>query len=84
MPRGAPAKNRTSATVACRKEATSNGLFRFFCLISRLLALSSVFNAFKILPGVAQWLERWTGDPKVEGSNPVRSTRKTSESKRLC
>ena len=27
--------------------------------------------------GLAQWLERWTGDPKVEGSNPVRSTRKT-------
>ena len=25
--------------------------------------------------GLAQWLERWTGDPKVEGSNPVRSTR---------
>ena len=37
--------------------------------------------------GLAQWLERWTGDPKVEGSNPVGSTRKTwsfSESKRLC
>ena len=36
---------------------------------------------------MAQWLERWTGDPKVEGSNFVRSTRKTlgfSESKRLC
>ena len=27
--------------------------------------------------GLAQWLERWTGDLKVEGSNPVRSTRKT-------
>ena len=27
--------------------------------------------------GVAQWLERWTGDPKVEGSNPVKSTRKS-------
>ena len=26
--------------------------------------------------GLAQWLERWTGDPKVEGSNPVRSTTK--------
>ena len=23
------------------------------------------------------WLERWTAHPKVEGSNPVRSTRKT-------
>ena len=37
--------------------------------------------------GLAQWLEHWTGDPKVEGSNPVRSTIKTlsfSESKRLC
>ena len=37
--------------------------------------------------GMAQWLERWTGDPKVEDLNPVRSTRKTlsfSESKRLC
>ena len=37
--------------------------------------------------GLAQWLERWTGDPKVEGSNPVRSTRKTSsvfESKKGC
>ena len=21
--------------------------------------------------GLAQWLWRWTGDPKVEGSNPV-------------
>ena len=27
--------------------------------------------------GLAQWLELWTGDPKVEGLNPVRSTRKT-------
>ena len=27
--------------------------------------------------GFAQWLKRWTGDPKVEDSNPVRSTRKT-------
>ena len=37
--------------------------------------------------GLAQWLERWTGDPKIEGSNPVRSTKKPlsfSESKRLC
>ena len=36
--------------------------------------------------GLAQWLERWTGDPKVEGSNPARSTTKLSfsESKRLC
>ena len=37
--------------------------------------------------GLAQWLERWTRDPKVEGSNPARSARKTlsfSESKRLC
>ena len=35
--------------------------------------------------GLAQLLERWTGDSKVEGSNPVRSTRKTcSESKWLC
>ena len=29
--------------------------------------------------GLAQWLERWTGwDPKVDGSNPAWSTRKTS------
>ena len=37
--------------------------------------------------GLAQWLERWTRDPKVEGSNPIRSARKTlsfSESKMLC
>ena len=27
--------------------------------------------------GFVQWLERSTGDPKVEGLNPVRSTRKT-------
>ena len=27
--------------------------------------------------GLAQCLELWTVDPKVEGSNPVRSTRKT-------
>ena len=26
--------------------------------------------------GLAQWLECWTGDPKVEGLNPVRSTKK--------
>ena len=26
--------------------------------------------------GLAQWLEHWTGDPKAEGSNPVRSTTK--------
>ena len=36
--------------------------------------------------GLAVFLERWTGDPKVEGLNPVRSMRKASfsESKRLC
>ena len=37
--------------------------------------------------GLAQWSEHCTGDPKVKGSNPIRSTRKTlsfSESKRLC
>ena len=28
--------------------------------------------------GMAQWLECWTWDLKIEGSNPVRSTRKTS------
>ena len=34
---------------------------------------------------LARWLECRTGDPKVEGSNPIRSTRKTfSGSKRLC
>ena len=36
--------------------------------------------------GLAQWLERWTGDPKVEGSNPVSSTRTLvgfSESKKV-
>ena len=27
--------------------------------------------------GLAQWLEHWTEDPKVKGSNPVRRTRKT-------
>ena len=37
--------------------------------------------------GLAQWLERRTADPKVEGSNPDKSTRKTvsfSQLKRLC
>ena len=29
--------------------------------------------------GLAQWLERWTEYPKVEGSNPVRSTRNLFE-----
>ena len=29
--------------------------------------------------GLAQWLERWTGDPKVERSNPVRSTKNNFE-----
>ena len=33
------------------------------------------FNCVRSVPRVggdrlAQWLERWTGDPKVEGSNP--------------
>ena len=31
---------------------------------------------------MAQWLERWADDPKVEGSNPVRSTRKNSQ--KIC
>ena len=36
--------------------------------------------------GLAQCLERWTGDHKIEGSNPVRSTKKPcfSTSERLC
>ena len=28
--------------------------------------------------GLAQWLQRWTGDPKVEGSNPVTKEHKTN------
>ena len=44
-------------------------------LRDQLQASSSVGRS-KGAHGVAQWLERWTGDPKVEGSNPVRSTRK--------
>ena len=32
---------------------------------------------------LGQWLQCWTGDQKVEGSNPIRNTRKTF-SKRLC
>ena len=52
---------------------------------------SCILNLFKAretenknktrVDGLAQWLERWTGGPKVEGSNAVRSF---SESKRLC
>ena len=38
--------------------------------------------------GLTLRLERWTGDPKVEGSNPDRNTRRKtlgfSESKKLC
>ena len=47
----------------------------------------SVKNHQLHLEVLAQWLESWTGDLKVEGSIPVRSTRKTlrfSESQRLC
>ena len=33
--------------------------------------------------GLAQWLERWTEDPKIEGSNPGRSTRKPLSSYRV-
>ena len=53
---------------------------QFFC---RRLPATEHFRG----DGLVLWLERWTGDPKVEGSSPVRSTRKTlnySESKRLC
>ena len=39
---------------------------------------------YQRVDGLAQWLERWTGDPKVEGSNPVRSTRKTFLSQKGC
>ena len=34
--------------------------------------------------GLAQWLERWTGDPKVEGSDPVRNTRTTLTVSAAC
>ena len=34
--------------------------------------------------GLAQWLERWTGDPKVEGSNPVRSQEGCADSLSVC
>ena len=40
----------TSATMACRKRRLLMGLFLFFCLIYQLLVLSSIFNAFKVLP----------------------------------
>ena len=49
--------------------------------------LKDMTNRFKWGDGVAQLVERWTGDPKVEGSNPVRCTRKTlsfSDSKKGC
>ena len=52
-----------------------------------LMALVFATCAFRHVwgDGLAQWLERWTGDPKVESSNPVRSTRKMSfsESKKV-
>ena len=47
---GCPAENRPSVTMACRKRRLLMGLFLFFCLISHLLVLSSICNAFKILP----------------------------------
>ena len=40
-------------------------------------------DSLLVCDGLAQWLAHWTGDPKVEGSNPARST-SISESKRLC
>ena len=46
-PVGCPAKNRTSATMACRRMRLRPilCLFLFFCLISHLLVLSCIFNA---------------------------------------
>ena len=44
-------------------------LFGFFvCMFHTLLSW---------VDGLAEWLECWTGDPKVEGSNPARSTLKS-------
>ena len=48
------------------------------------LALNNLDQNCPGSDGLAQWLERWIGDPKVEGSNPVRSIqekRSFSESK---
>ena len=53
---------------------------RPFFFYSRVRGAFAKFGNFRNVPGVtglAQWLERWTGVPKVEGSNPVRSTEKT-------
>ena len=42
---------------------------------------SAIENLFIIVRDdvLTQWLEHGTGDPKVEGSNPVRRTRKICE-----
>ena len=47
---GCPAQNRPLATMSCRRRRLLVCLFLVFCLIYRLLVISSIINAFKILP----------------------------------
>ena len=58
-------------TQRASSSATSNDL-----VVSTLSERENLFTAGGD-GGLAQWLERWTGDQTVEGSNPLRSTRKT-------
>ena len=55
-------------------------LFCLFCLFVCLLFVLCVclfVCLFVWADGLAEWLERWVEDRKVEGSNPVNSARKT-------
>ena len=55
-PLWSPGKNRTSATMACRRRRLLLGLFLIFCLISCLLVLSSIRdNPCKHLPKILHW-----------------------------
>ena len=48
-PWGARKRIGPQPPIVCRRRRLLMSLFLFFCLISRLLVLSSIFNAFKII-----------------------------------
>ena len=79
----------TSRYVKCQRLCYFDGtncLTELLCHKSENMRGTSTDRDIVWGDGLAQLLERWTGDPKVEGSNPFRSTRKTlnfSDSKRL-
>ena len=82
MPAGAACKAIYSDLLQVEKKGAFHIIYNFGLPLGG--NLSSKCPRDRATNGLAQWSERWLGDPTVEGSNRTIITLSFSESKRLC